>query len=541
MTRHQTLIRSIAMGLAVLFAGSPGRGESPPDVATAGAGSYLTKAPRACKPLPKEIFRTADLSGPTPTNQWWSSLVWQPFSQNMFAHPAVVRCDADGLMMAYPGRHIRGDASGIFGSADLRSGDLKIGHSAAASFQRADCGGWSDWFVTAVFADEGRSLRTSFGHGSPFVYCMFEGGGPRVAFSKKPTRWAGGAADAVLGVTVDGNHYGLFGAGGSRWTGLDGEVYTNAGGGAHFAVAVLPDAEPATLQFFTKYAYAHVVDTKVDYAVKDGVVHATHRFTCTPREGTETATIFALYPHQWKYSSTKLTERSYGSVRGVMKVGVGDGFTTAVPVQGVLPMLPKEGIPDRSRMIGYLREELTKAPPGYGDTYWEGKHLGFLSSLSGCAAAADATEQRQAATTEIKRRLEAWFTATAGKEEPVFYYDGRWGTFVGSRPGYGSDNPLNDHHFHYGYFIRAAAEVARVDPEWAKKWGPMVELMIRDVASEDRKDALFPRLRCFDVYAGHSWASGDANFADGNNQESSSESLNAWYGMMLWGEATGDA
>ncbi|MGL5096935.1 MAG: glycosyl hydrolase, partial [Planctomycetia bacterium] len=190
---------------------------------------------------------------------------------------------------------------------------------------------------------------------------------------------------------------------------------------------------------------------------------------------------------------------------------------------------------------GYLKEELTKPPVGFGDTYWEGKHLGFLTSLSGCAEAADATEWRDAAVNEIKRRLEAWFTATTGKEEPVFYYDGKWGAFVGSRPGYGSDNPLNDHHFHYGYFIRAAAEVARVDPEWAKKWGPMVELMIRDVASEDRKDALFPRLRCFDVYAGHSWASGDANFADGNNQESSSESLNAWYGMMLWGEATGDA
>ena len=51
---------------------------------------------------------------------------------------------------------------------------------------------------------------------------------------------------------------------------------------------------------------------------------------------------------------------------------------------------------------------------------------------------------------------------------------------------------------------------------------------------------MFPYIRCFDKYAGHSWASGDANFADGNNQESSSESLNAWYGMMLWGEATGD-
>src|SRR5262249_55931808 len=88
---------------------------------------------------------------------------------------------------------------------------------------------------------------------------------------------------------------------------------------------------------------------------------------------------------------------------------------------------------------------------------------------------------------------------------------------------------------------RAAAEVARLDPQWAKQWGPMVELLIRDIASRDRKDAMFPYLRCFDKYAGHSWASGDSAFADGNNQESSSESLNAWYGLMLWGEATGDA
>jgi endoglucanase Acf2 len=79
-----------------------------------------------------------------------------------------------------------------------------------------------------------------------------------------------------------------------------------------------------------------------------------------------------------------------------------------------------------------------------------------------------------------------------------------------------------------------------VDPAWAQKWGPMVSLLIRDIASSDRRDALFPYLRCFDKYAGHSWASGDANFADGNNQESSSESMNAWYGMILWGEMTGD-
>jgi endoglucanase Acf2 len=68
----------------------------------------------------------------------------------------------------------------------------------------------------------------------------------------------------------------------------------------------------------------------------------------------------------------------------------------------------------------------------------------------------------------------------------------------------------------------------------------MVNMLIRDIASTDRNDSMFPYLRCFDSYAGHSWASGDAQFADGNNQESSSESMNAWYAMILWGQATGD-
>lgn len=44
----------------------------------------------------------------------------------------------------------------------------------------------------------------------------------------------------------------------------------------------------------------------------------------------------------------------------------------------------------------------------------------------------------------------------------------------------------------------------------------------------------------FDPYSGHSWASGNSNFGDGNNQESSSEAMNAWTAMILWGEATGN-
>ena len=113
---------------------------------------------------------------------------------------------------------------------------------------------------------------------------------------------------------------------------------------------------------------------------------------------------------------------------------------------------------------------------------------------------------------------------------------------IGYPASYGSDNDLNDHHFHYGYFIKAAAEVARRDPSWGRRdrFGAMVDFLIRDIACPDRGDRLFPFLRNFDPYAGHSWASGGANFADGNNQESSSEAMNAWTGLILWGEAVGD-
>jgi endoglucanase Acf2 len=68
----------------------------------------------------------------------------------------------------------------------------------------------------------------------------------------------------------------------------------------------------------------------------------------------------------------------------------------------------------------------------------------------------------------------------------------------------------------------------------------MTRLLIRDIASSDRADPLFPFLRNFDPYAGHTWASGHAKFGDGNNNESSSEAMNAWYGIILLGESIGD-
>lgn len=53
----------------------------------------------------------------------------------------------------------------------------------------------------------------------------------------------------------------------------------------------------------------------------------------------------------------------------------------------------------------------------------------------------------------------------------------------------------NDHHFHYGYMITAAAVVAKHRPEWAREYYERVLLYIRDIANPSLDDEFFPMYR----------------------------------------------
>ena len=502
-------------------------------------GSYSTSRPEPCKPLTDQIFKVDSLNGPTPTNQWWSSLVWDKFSNNMFPHPlGVVTCE-EGLSVSYPGAAIVAAESAIMGGGVSSKGDVVIGLK-NAKFNDAKLADFSDWFVTAQFSSSIGNLNTSIGHGSPFVYCTSDAGTVQLKFAEKPSLWFGDKDSNTIGISVRGNHYGLFGPSKCRWTIESENVVTLVSEEDYFSMALLPDKDVATLKQFESCAHNHVSETSFEFEITDGKLVTEWTITTEAKEPSESPnTMMALYPHQWKYCGDELIGKVYRSVRGDMKLIAGKKFTTSVPIQGVLPMFPAKGIVDRKRMLDYLDAESAKPGPAFGDTYWEGKHLGKLASLSGICESMGEVERQKAFVDELKKRLENWFVASEGESSPMFYYNKTWGTLIGSRPSYGSDSELNDHHFHYGYFIRAAAEVARFDAVWAKEWAPMVELLIAEIASPSATPQ-FPELRCFDLYAGHSWASGHARFGDGNNQESSSESMNAWYGMMLWGEATGN-
>ncbi len=512
-----------------------------------GEGSYLASLPPGAKGPPETIYKTACISGPTPTNRWWSSLAWLPFSERQFPHPLAIQAEPGGLRVFYPGNRIHVTQKTIFAGMPGGGEDLVLQHSEQARFSDARLDAHSDWFVRARFAAADCRLTVSYGHGSPYVYAVYEGGSPQVTFGRDAEVWA--SQGDTLGVTVDGKHYGLFGPQDSTWSGQDRKRFINRSSVRPYcSLAVLPERSTAALQLFRRHAHAHVVDTRVAwrYDSATSTVETAFSYAVTPMEGQETETLFALYPHQWQATATPLLDYQYPSIRGVMKLGKGRQFVTRHVYPGVLPTLPKTPNEDTRKVQELLGKEPEVLGPGPKDTYWEGKALGKLATLAALAEQVDATAVADGYRDQVRQRLEHWFTAAdaqgAVKQSGVFAYDRNWGTLIGYPPSYGSDTELNDHHFHYGYFLRAAAEVVRRNPAWGSddRWGGMARLLVRDIANPARDDREFPFLRSFDVYAGHSWASGHARFGDGNNQESSSEAMNAWCGLILWGEATGD-
>ena len=128
-------------------------------------------------------------------------------------------------------------------------------------------------------------------------------------------------------------------------------------------------------------------------------------------------------------------------------------------------------------------------------------------------------------------------------------YDKTWGGIVScaSYPYQTNDSGAdfgnsyyNDHHFHYGYFIHAAAIIGYLDSTWLGENKDWVNSLVRDVANPSLDDNYFPFSRSFDWYHGHSWAKGLFESWDSKDEESSSEDAMFAYGMKMWGQVIGD-
>lgn len=480
-------------------------------------------------------------SKPVQTCDFWSSLIY-PFygdqhSNNIFAHPLNFRAKGNGLQVGHT-------ITPVFAAQDYLfpfSHQMTVGVT-GLNTTKTMTDDYGDWSVKALWDDGTRMMKATMGHGLPFVFFTLSGGNASITLTANPVIWYN--QSGVLGLTVEGRHYGIFAPDSSVWTGTT-LLQSSLNNKDFLSVALLPDNTTATLEFFRLRAYAFVTGSEVSWVYNKQASKLITGFTYTTelkenRNGNLNQTLSALYRHQYINTSSPLTSYEYTTVAGKMKLMAGNQFQTSHAYEGVLPGLPDEGIYNRADLLEMVNDLTSETLPASGDnsgTYWNGKLMARMAHLVGIADQLGAVTQRDYFLTQIKTRLEEWLTAGGPQS---YVYNAPWRTLTGYPSEYGADNQSNDHNFHSGYAIMAAAIVAQYDPLWAQQenWGAMINLLIKDGNNWDRNDTRFPFLRAFDPYAGHSWESGHGDFGDGNNEESSSESMNFATAVILWGSLT---
>jgi hypothetical protein len=473
-----------------------------------------------------------DLPRPLPTNAWWSSGILESFPAPFFPWPLQAVFSPDGLSINAPGRVVAGSTI----AHAVRLGPIV--RPVAGTLGSARPVRWGDWDVT---------VRASGSDGSPIFDATLVQGSP-VAFLRLLTERLTVAlpAEATVTAVVCGAHcteallvevpevrYIIATDGDLSLQGNILRVERRQGAGRLGIAAVPPGAT-------TEPMLPHLLDapagTRVTFEVLPDRVRTTYHFPFP--------TIIGLFPHQWMHRAAPapaFLDGHFETLRGTVKLLVAERFTTELPRPPVLPGLPlPESLRSDAAFTKRLQQDIALSVGTSGDVYGAGKELLKVAHLLEIAEGIGDTALTESATTILRRSLTDWCTATPGEQRSFLAWDPRLGGIVALPPAFGSEH-YNDHHFHYGYFIRAAAVLARADPSFARDYGDCVRLLIRDIASPDRGDPSFPFLRNFDPYAGHSWASGLTKFGDAQNQESSSEAIQAWYAVALWGRVTGDA
>ena len=178
--------------------------------------------------------------------------------------------------------------------------------------------------------------------------------------------------------------------------------------------------------------------------------------------------------------------------------------------------------------------------------YYSGKALSKFATL---VYSTEGLLNQPALATRGLNQLKACFARFVANEQiHPLVYDTAWGGVVSSVSYQGGDSGAdfgntyyNDHHFHYGYFIHAAAIIAHLDPSWLPGNKDWVDMLVRDIANPaPQQDTAFPFSRNFDWYHGHTWAKGLFESGDSKDEESSSEDAFAAYAIKMWGQVTGD-
>ncbi|CAI5712723.1 unnamed protein product [Hyaloperonospora brassicae] len=522
------------------------------------------------------------LNQPIPTNKWWGNLIHITALNTSENFPAwaqpyafmLPRVPPYGLMAYYPYTY-REMAPEINGTVQWYShgvhNDLTF---SALGFNETrptyEVYSWSDVGIKLRLCDRGTTncIDSALLSGMAFVSATYNCLTPRIDTEHNITyvdelapgkfaiylnnnqTWMLYASDTSLSLRVEDSVTFSVNASGSSLVADD--MYSGT-----IRVAVLPEGAPDTLY-----------DDYVSCIVRGGTVSMESRTQYSlhwDAVGSSCDTVgllhFALPHHVESMIDSPITAETPGAItlrsttRGLMVGQVSMCWSFCVPeadmeIDFYPAQKPTPFMVQETDMLRTLQDDiLANWTMATNSWYFNGKALQKYASL--CLMAADSTVVGSDTTLlalcieKLERLFEPLLNNTMS---PPLVYETLYGGVVSGfifdtdqlYMDFGS-GIYNDHHYHFGYYVMSAAILKYLDPTWylMPELDDLIWMLLRDVTNPSLDDPVYTRFRHFSWFHGHSYSRGVTLLDHGKDQESTSEDLNFYCGMTLWGRETG--
>jgi len=188
----------------------------------------------------------------------------------------------------------------------------------------------------------------------------------------------------------------------------------------------------------------------------------------------------------------------FDSIKGTM-IGIVGSFWVQKYALTTIDWFSPSGVRDKDKANAIkraLREDFD-VDVTHKNLYFAGKQVARMARLS---LIAEELGEDYLARQYVEKLMPAVNSWLEGKNKDALLYDSSWGGIVSTKgikrnfADFGQAY-YNDHHFHYGYHIYAAAVLARADLEWAEDYQEEVLALIRDILEPSGTDPYFPQTR----------------------------------------------
>ncbi|KAL4652201.1 hypothetical protein ACB092_01G216400 [Castanea dentata] len=495
-------------------------------------------------PDPSLLFSPTLLSTPLPTNSFFQNFTLKNGDQPEYIHPYLIKSSLSALSLSYPSR--------FFNSAfiyQVFNADLTISASEntnPGSQNTHFISSFSDLSVTLDFPSS--NLRFFLVRGSPFLTCSVSGGTAiSISTIHAILSFSSNNAKTKYTIKLNNNQTWLIYTSSPISFTHSLSVITSTGFSGIIRIAVLPDSDPKYEAILDQFSPCYPVSGDAVFTKPFCLEYKWEK------KGWGDLLMLAHPLHLQILSGddsnvTVLEEFKYKSIDGDLVGVVGDSWALK-PAPVSVNWHSIRGVKEESyaeiisALVGDV-EALNPASMTNNSSYFYGKLIARAARLALIAEEVGFLDVIPKIRKFLKDTIVPWLDGTFSGNG--FLYDAKWGGIVtkqgaldsGADFGFGI---YNDHHYHLGYFLYAIAVLAKIDPVWGRKYKPQAYTLMADFMNLGRRsNSSYTRLRCFDLYKLHSWAGGLTEFADGRNQESTSEAVNAYYSAALMGLAYGD-